>query len=117
MVVCSSPRLSTTRTAASSTPAPRSRGQLDQALAGLTCTSAKQRSVVLADLATAHGSDGDWAADYLNQAVDALYTDWYGTGLDRVRAVRPVLGDSRHGAQLDEGVAALTASRAALPGG
>ncbi|GAB3146971.1 hypothetical protein GCM10027290_29520 [Micromonospora sonneratiae] len=91
-------------------------GQLDRALAGLIGTSAKQRSVVLADLATAHGSDGDRAADYLNQAVDALHTDWYGTGLDRVRAVRPVLGDSRHGARLDERVAALTAGRAALPG-
>ncbi|MFY1633591.1 hypothetical protein ACN27F_09955 [Solwaraspora sp. WMMB335] len=82
----------------------------------LTGTSVKQRSVVLADLATAHGGDGDRAADYLSQAVDALHTDWYGTGLDRVRAVRPTLVDSRHGALLDERVAALTAGRAALSG-
>ncbi|MEV6811712.1 hypothetical protein [Micromonospora sp. NPDC051296] len=90
--------------------------ELNQALAGLTATGAKQRSVVLADLATAHGSDGDRVADYLNQAVDALQTDWYGVGLDRVRVVRPMLGDSRHGTLLDERVAALTAGRAALPG-
>ncbi|WKU04476.1 helix-turn-helix transcriptional regulator [Micromonospora sp. HUAS LYJ1] len=91
-------------------------GQLNQALAALTTTGAKQRSVVLADLATAHRGDGDRAADYLNQAVDALQNDWYGVGLDRVRAVRTVLGDSRHGNLLDERVAALTAGRAALPG-
>jgi hypothetical protein len=90
--------------------------QLTQALAGLSGTGAKQRSVVLADLATAHSGDGDHAADYLNQAINALHTDWYGTGLDRIRAVRPVLGDSRHGNQLDERIAGLTASRAALPG-
>ncbi|MFY1700713.1 XRE family transcriptional regulator [Micromonospora sp. WMMA1923] len=92
-------------------------GHLTQALAALTPTGGKQRSVVLADLATAHARDGDQAADYLNQAVDALHTDWYGVGLDRVRDVRPVLGDSRHGVVLDERLAALTASRAALPGG
>ncbi|MGI5152328.1 helix-turn-helix domain-containing protein [Plantactinospora sp. CA-294935] len=90
--------------------------QLAQALTGLNNAGVKQRSVVLADLATAYSSDGDRAADYLNQAIDALRADWYGTGLDRVRTVRPVLGDSRHGAQIDERVAALTAGRAALPG-
>ncbi|MDH6464308.1 hypothetical protein M2302_004506 [Micromonospora sp. A200] len=87
--------------------------QLTEALAGLPAAGAKQRSVVLA---SAHSDNGDRAADYLNQAMDALNTDWYGTGLDRVRAVRPVLRDSRHGAQLDERIAALAASRAALPG-
>ncbi|WP_207922573.1 hypothetical protein [Micromonospora sp. KC606] len=45
--------------------------------------------------------------------MDAIQNNWYGTGLERVRAVRPVLGDSR---QLDERIAALAASRAALPG-
>jgi hypothetical protein len=48
--------------------------------------------------------------------MGALHNDWYGTGLDRVRVVRPVLGDSRQGRQLDERIAALAASRAALPG-
>jgi transcriptional regulator with XRE-family HTH domain len=91
-------------------------GQLNQALAGLTGAGAKQRSVVLADLATAHASDGDRAANYLNEAIDALHANWYGAGLDRVRAVRPVLGDSRHATLIDERLAALTAGRAALPG-
>ena len=54
---------------------------------------------MLADLASAHDDDGDRAADYLNQALDALQADWYGTGFDRVRAVRPVLADSHHGAR------------------
>ncbi|MGN9918430.1 helix-turn-helix domain-containing protein [Micromonospora palomenae] len=89
---------------------------LAESLAGLTATGAKQRSVVLADLASAHSSDGDHAATYLNQALDALHTDWYGTGLERVRAVRQVLGDSREGGQLDDRIAALATSRAALPG-
>jgi hypothetical protein len=68
------------------------------------------------NLATTYRADGDRAADCLNQAIDALHTDSYDTGLDRVRAVRPVLGDSRQGTQLDERIAALTTSRAALPG-
>ncbi|MEV0428235.1 hypothetical protein [Micromonospora sp. NPDC050495] len=80
-------------------------------------TAGKQRSVILADLASAHGSDGDHAAEYLNQAMDALHSDWYGTGLERVREVWPLLGGSRQGRQLDERIAALAASRAALPGG
>jgi hypothetical protein len=73
-------------------------------------------SVVFAGLAAAHCNDGDRATDYLSQAVDALHTDWYGTGLDRVRAVRPVLGDSQQGSQLDDRINALAASRAALLG-
>ena len=44
-------------------------------------SGSKQRSVVLADLASAHGDDGDRAADYLGQALAALRADWYGTGL------------------------------------
>ena len=95
---------------------PEAARQLTEALASLTATAAKQRSVILADLACAHGSDGDHAANYLSQAMDALHNDWYGTGLERVREVRPVLGDSRQGRQLDEQIAALAASRAALPG-
>ncbi|HEX6076011.1 MAG TPA: hypothetical protein VFZ32_12200 [Micromonosporaceae bacterium] len=90
---------------------------LTRALAGTTGTGAKQRSVVLADLATAHRADGDRAADYLNQAIETLHTNWYSTGLDRVREVRHVLGDSGHGTQLDERISALAASRTALPVG
>jgi transcriptional regulator with XRE-family HTH domain len=83
---------------------------LTQALGRLAEWGSKQRSVVLADLASAHGDDGDRAADYLGQALAALRADWYGTGLDRVRSVRPVLGDSQHGAHLDEQITALTTS-------
>jgi hypothetical protein len=35
---------------------------------------------------------------------------WYSTGLERVRAVRVVLGDSRHGVDLDERIAALVST-------
>jgi tetratricopeptide (TPR) repeat protein len=88
---------------------------LTRALDTLGPDGAKQRSVVLADLAAAHGGDGDQAADYLDQALSAVQSDWYSTGLDRIRAVRPILADSHHGAQLDQQIAALTASRTALP--
>jgi len=91
---------------------------LTHALDGLAESGSKQRSVVLADLASAHGDDGDRAVDYLGQALAALRADWYGTGFDRVRAVRPILGDSRQAAQLDEQITALAgATRSALPRG
>jgi hypothetical protein len=90
---------------------------LTRALEGMTGTGTKQRSVVLADLATAHTTDGDRAADYLNQAMEALHAEWYSIGLDRVREVRTVLGDSRHGTQLDERISALAQTRVMLPGG
>jgi hypothetical protein len=90
---------------------------LTQALDGLGPNGSKQRSVVLADLATAHGTDGDQAAEFLGRAIDALHSDWYGTGFDRVRAVRPVLGGSHHGVLLDQRITALAATNlSALPG-
>ncbi|WP_345626486.1 hypothetical protein [Rugosimonospora acidiphila] len=50
-------------------------------------------------------------------ALDALNTDWYGTGLTHVQSVRGALADSQHGHQLDGRIAALAAtSRAVLPG-
>jgi hypothetical protein len=64
---------------------------------------------VLADLAAASGDDGDQAADYLNQALTALHGEWYRTGFERVRAVRPVLGDGRNARPVDERIAALAA--------
>jgi len=73
----------------------------------LGARGSKQRSVILADLAGAHGRDGDRAAAYLEQAIDALATDWYSTGLDRVRAARPLLGDSKHGHHIDGQIKAL----------
>jgi hypothetical protein len=88
---------------------PEAARRLAGALETLGPRGAKQRSVVLADLAAA-SMDGDRTADYLGQALDALRADWYQAGLDRVRAVRPRLGDSRHGRRLDEQVEALTAA-------
>jgi transcriptional regulator with XRE-family HTH domain len=88
---------------------------LTSALEGVGPNGAKQRTVILADLAAAHGHDGDRAAGFLGQAVVSLQTDWYGTGFDRIRAVRPILGDSRHGQNLDHHLAAVEAARMALP--
>lgn len=83
---------------------------LTGALTSLTSREGKQRSVVLADLARAHGDDADRAASLLVQAVDALATDWYRTGYDRVRAVRPMLRDSRVAADVDQRLDALGAT-------
>lgn len=89
---------------------------LTSALDSLGPNGGKQRSVILADLATAYAADGERAASYLHQAIDTLTSDWYSTGFIRVRAVRPVLTDSTHGKHIDERIAALAAvSRAALP--
>jgi tetratricopeptide (TPR) repeat protein len=66
---------------------------LTRALDGLGPDSRKQRSVVLADLAAAHAADGDLLAEYLLRGLDALQADPYTTGLQRIRSVRPLLGD------------------------
>jgi hypothetical protein len=68
---------------------------------------AKQRSVVCADLAVACQGDGDRAAHYLHRAVDALEMSWYGTGFDRARQARAMLGDSGLGRQVDQRLAVL----------
>jgi hypothetical protein len=60
--------------------------------------------------------DGERAANYLDQAIDALEAEWYGIGLNRVREVRQTLGDGRDGARIDQRVGALVASAGpALP--
>ncbi|CUU60624.1 Transcriptional regulator, contains XRE-family HTH domain [Parafrankia irregularis] len=82
--------------------------RLTAAAGGLGTRGGKQRIVVLADLAGACGGDGDRVADYLGQAIEALTVDWYATGLDRVRALRPLLGDSAHGRHLDGRIRALS---------
>lgn len=90
-------------------------GQLIEALARLIVNVAKQRSVILADVVAAHSGDGDHAAHCLNQAMDALHNDWYGTGLERVSALRPVLADSRQVRQLDERITAPPPAERAYP--
>lgn len=83
--------------------------QLNASMTALGDQDAKQRSVVLADLADANRGDADLAADYLRRALDDLERTWYGTGLDRVRTTRTVLGDSLLGNEIDDRIAALTA--------
>ncbi len=61
--------------------------KLAAALTGLAPTASKQRSVLLADLATAHLDDQDHAATLTGQALDALASDWYATGHQRIRSV------------------------------
>src|SRR6266508_793205 len=91
--------------------------RLRQCLDSLGERDAKQRSVVLADLAGAHRADPDQVADYLDQALDAMERNWYSTGLDRIRTTRTVLADSRHGAELDERIDTLvSAGRPAISG-
>jgi len=87
---------------------PEAARRLASAADRLGADGSKQRSVILADLAVAHGRDGDRVADFLGQAIAALTTDWYATGLDRLRATRPLLGDSQHGRRIDEQIRALS---------
>jgi hypothetical protein len=89
--------------------------RLGQRLGLLSVRDTKQRSVVLADLASAHRNEPDQVADYLHQALDAVQRNWYSTGLDRIRTSRAALADSRCGAELDERIHALvTAGRPAM---
>jgi hypothetical protein len=83
--------------------------RLSRAVDALGDDGAKQRSVVYADLAAASAGDGDQAAAYLHQAVDALEASWYGTGWQRVRQTRSLLGDSGLARDLDQRLALLAA--------
>src|SRR5207248_11033888 len=47
----------------------------------------KQRTVLLADLATAHLDDAGHAAALVDQALDVLTDDWYATGHQRIGQV------------------------------
>jgi transcriptional regulator with XRE-family HTH domain/tetratricopeptide (TPR) repeat protein len=88
--------------------------RLSRALKNLGDNGGKQRSIVLADLASASAEDGDQATHYLHSALAALEADWYGTGLARIREARRSLRDSEHGRQLDQRIETLVASRPAL---
>lgn len=63
------------------------RDHLRAALDALAPTGKKQRTVLLADLASAHLDDADHAASLLRQALDLLEHDWYATGHQRVGEV------------------------------
>jgi transcriptional regulator with XRE-family HTH domain len=81
--------------------------RLTSALELLGPEMGKQHSVVLADLAACHAGDANRQADYLNRALDAIEHEWYGTGLNRIREVRPQLGDSPLARDLDERIDSL----------
>src|SRR5256886_2775021 len=61
--------------------------RLQSALDDLAPTAAKQRTVLLADLATAHLDDAGHAAALVDQALDVLTGDWYATGHQRIGQV------------------------------
>lgn len=69
------------------------RETLETALANLPAESAKQRSVYLADLASAAivEQNPDRACAYAEQALDALGQHWYATAMDRIKSVRQAL--------------------------
>ena len=81
--------------------------KLDAALTGLAPTASKQRSVLLADLATAHLDDRDHAAMLAGQALDALASDWYATGHQRISNVIGKLSAGTERDQLRERCQAL----------
>ena len=69
------------------------RDTLQDVLAHLPEDSAKQRSVILGDLAAVAVSENDpeQACVLAEEALDYLARYWYATGMDRVRAVRESL--------------------------
>ncbi|GII56686.1 hypothetical protein Pth03_50750 [Planotetraspora thailandica] len=86
--------------------------RLRSALERLGPTGAKQRSVLLADLAAAHAAaDQDQAAVYLSEAVDALEKTWYVVGYDRVQTVRQALPASSEFGAIDDRLAELDRTR------
>ncbi|MEU3275677.1 helix-turn-helix transcriptional regulator [Streptomyces antibioticus] len=77
---------------------PQARETLLGALEALGPEEAKQRSVVLGDLAAVEAADGnpEEACAYALLALDELERTWYATGMDRVREVRRVLAPHQH---------------------
>ncbi|MGM9384182.1 helix-turn-helix transcriptional regulator [Streptomyces antibioticus] len=77
---------------------PHARETLLGALEALGPEEAKQRSVVLGDLAAVEAADGnpEEACAYALRALDELERTWYATGMDRVREVRRVLAPHQH---------------------
>jgi hypothetical protein len=69
------------------------RDTLQSVLDQLSAESAKQRSVILGDLAAAAVAENDpeQACLLAEEALDHLARYWYATGMDRVRAVRESL--------------------------
>ncbi|WP_329572878.1 tetratricopeptide repeat protein [Kitasatospora sp. NBC_01266] len=72
---------------------PQARTTLEAVLDQLPPTDGKQRSVILADLASVEAASGqpDSACERLEQALDQLALTWYATGMERVREARRAL--------------------------
>jgi tetratricopeptide (TPR) repeat protein len=72
----------------------QARAALQEALDQLPPESAKQRSVLLADLAAVAVSEQDpeRACLLAEEALEQLGKTWYATGMDRIRALRQALG-------------------------
>lgn len=82
--------------------------RLERALGALGDGEGKQRSVILADLATAHaGNDADLAIARLDEAVEALTGAWYATGYERIDQVQRTLPDGREVRTVKERLHAL----------
>jgi transcriptional regulator with XRE-family HTH domain len=77
-------------------------GCLQTALDQLAASGGKQRSVLLADLATARINDLEQAAALLAEAIDVLEHDWYATGYQRVSGVAERLPDGAPKAEIQE---------------
>jgi transcriptional regulator with XRE-family HTH domain len=89
---------------------------LQASLAQLSPEAAKQRAVVLADLAASHVDDDLEAACGLTaQALDQLSDSWYATGYERVQSVRRQLTphqQTRHVRELEDRIRTTSASGA-----
>lgn len=72
---------------------PQARATLEQVLDELPDDAAKQRTVVLGDLAAVEAAAGspEAACNYATRALDQLEVTWYAMGMDRVRDVRRAL--------------------------
>lgn len=71
----------------------QAKATLQAVLESMADTNAKQRSVILGDLAAVEIALGnpEGAAAYAEQALDQLSATWYATGMDRVNQVRRAL--------------------------
>ncbi|MGH3734663.1 MAG: helix-turn-helix domain-containing protein [Micromonosporaceae bacterium] len=76
----------------------RLRTSLDQ----LAPTATKQRTVLLADLATAHLDDVDKSSALLDEALDVLNQDWYATGHQRISEVARRLPEGPRKAEVQD---------------
>jgi transcriptional regulator with XRE-family HTH domain len=72
------------------------RAALEDSLAHLAPEAAKQRAVILADLAATYtGDDVEEACTMTSRALGQLRESWYGTAFERVQAVRRALEPRR----------------------